>query len=60
MLILLIFYVGECGCGKNVVDVVILGVIWIGYGIVLKDIFEYLVFLKEKKVFLEMCLISNF
>jgi adenosine deaminase len=56
----LTLHAGECGCGKNVADAVMLGATRIGHGIALKDTPEHFALIKEKDVLLEICPTSNF
>ncbi|MTD40035.1 adenosine deaminase [Erwinia sp. CPCC 100877] len=56
----LTLHAGECGCGKNVADAVMLGATRIGHGIALKDTPEHFSLVKEKEVLLEICPTSNF
>lgn len=60
MTIPLTLHAGECGCGKNVADAVALGAKRIGHGIALKDTPEFLSFVKEHEILLELCPTSNF
>lgn len=55
----LTFHAGECGCVKNVVDALQLGIKRIGHGTALAKDDEAIKLLLEKKATVEMCLTSN-
>ncbi|SJZ66662.1 adenosine deaminase [Pilibacter termitis] len=56
----LTLHAGECHCGKNVYDAVVLGANRIGHGIALKDTPEYIEYIKENEIVLELAPTSNF
>jgi adenosine deaminase len=56
----LTLHAGECHCGKNVYDAVILGAQRIGHGVALKDTPEYIQTIIDKKIVFEMAPTSNF
>ncbi|MDR0921967.1 MAG: adenosine deaminase [Lactobacillales bacterium] len=56
----LTLHAGECGCGKNVADAILLGASRIGHGIALKDTPEYFDLVRDKKIVLELAPTSNF
>lgn len=55
----LTLHAGECGCGKNVADAVVLGARRIGHGIAVKDTPEYFDLLRQTNTLLEICPTSN-